>query len=86
NLERAFDVRQGLRRDDDTLPDKFFDTPLAKGKYKGAVLDRTKFEQMKDEYYELRGWDKRTGVPTKEKLMELGLATVADEVSSPLLE
>jgi aldehyde:ferredoxin oxidoreductase len=72
NLERMFDVRQGLTRADDTLPKKFFDTPLTKGKYEGAVLDKTKFEQMKDEYYELRGWDKN-GIPTKEKLTELGL-------------
>jgi len=72
NLERMFDVRQGLTRADDTLPKKFFETPLSKGKYEGAVLDKAKFEQMKDEYYELRGWDKN-GIPTKEKLTELGL-------------
>lgn len=73
NLERMFDVRQGLKREDDTLPKKFFDQPLTKGKYEGAVLDRKKFEQMKDEYYDLRGWDKQTGIPTKEKLQDLGL-------------
>ncbi len=32
---------------------------------------------MKDEYYELRGWDKSTGIPTKEKLAELGLEGAA---------
>lgn len=80
NLERMFDVRQGLRRDDDALPRKFFEQPLKKGKYKGAVLKKEKFEQMKDEYYSLRGWDKNTGVPTREKLEELGLKDIADEV------
>jgi aldehyde:ferredoxin oxidoreductase len=80
NLERMFDVRQGLRRSDDSLPKKFFDEPLSKGKYKGAVLDREKFEQMKDEYYELRGWDKQTGIPTRQKLEDLGLKDIADEV------
>jgi aldehyde:ferredoxin oxidoreductase len=74
NLERMFDVRQGLTRADDTLPKKFFETPLSKGNYEGAVLDKAGFELMKDEYYELRGWDKQTGAPTKEKLVELGLA------------
>jgi aldehyde:ferredoxin oxidoreductase len=79
NLERMFDVRQGMTREMDTLPNKFFDKPLTKGKYKGAVLDRGKFEQMKDEYYEQRGWDLKTGIPTKEKLTELGLEdTIAD--------
>jgi aldehyde:ferredoxin oxidoreductase len=80
NLERMFDVRQGLTRADDSLPKKFFEQPLSKGRYKGEVLDREKFEQMKDEYYELRGWDKKTGIPTREKLEELDLKDVADEV------
>lgn len=71
-----FDVRQGLTRSDDSLPKKFFEKPLSKGKYEGAVLDRDKFEQMKDEYYELRGWDPKTGIPTKEKLSELGLSNL----------
>ena len=76
NLERMFDVRQGMNREMDILPDKFFNKPLTKGKYEGAVLDRGKFEQMKDEYYEKRGWDKTTGLPTPEKLDELELAVV----------
>jgi aldehyde:ferredoxin oxidoreductase len=76
NLERMFDARQGLTREMDNLPNKFFDKPLTKGKYEGAVLDRKKFEQMKDEYYEKRGWDKATGLPTPEKLEELKLAVV----------
>ncbi len=73
-------MRQGLRRGDDSLPKKFFEKPLSRGPYKDAVLDREKFEQMKDEYYEIRGWDKETGIPTREKLVELGLEDVADEV------
>jgi aldehyde:ferredoxin oxidoreductase len=80
NLERMFDVRQGLRRKDDSLPKKFFEQPLTAGPYKGEVLDREKFEQMKDEYYQIRGWDKETGIPTREKLSELNLTGVADEV------
>ena len=80
NLERMFDVRQGVSRKDDSLPKKFFEEPLKKGKFEGEVLDRDKFEGMKDEYYELRGWDKKTGIPTREKLEELGLKDVADEV------
>ncbi len=73
NLERMFDVRQGLRRQDDSLPRKFFKEPLQKGPYKGEVMDEEKFEAMKDEYYEIRGWDKMTGIPTQAKLEELGL-------------
>ncbi len=74
NLERMFDVREGLRRKDDSLPKKFFEEPLRNGQYAGEVLDRDKFEAMKDEYYEIRGWDRETGIPTPEKLADLGLA------------
>jgi aldehyde:ferredoxin oxidoreductase len=78
NLERMFDVRQGVSRKDDSLPKKFFEEPLQKGQYAGEVLDRDKFEAMKDEYYEIRGWDKETGIPTREKLTELGLEDAAE--------
>ncbi len=81
NLERAFDVREGLTRADDALPKKFFKEPLKKGKFAGAVLDEARFEQMKDEYYALRGWDRETGIPTRQKLVELGLADVAEDLS-----
>ena len=35
---------------------------------------------MLDEYYAARGWDRATGIPTKEKLEELGLAYVAEKL------
>jgi len=44
---------------------------------KGMVLDRDKFEKMKDEFYEIRGWDVATGFQTRAKLVELNLADVA---------
>ena len=42
----------------------------------GAVVDREKFEKMKDEYYQLRGWDVKSGLQTKAKLTELGLEDI----------
>jgi aldehyde:ferredoxin oxidoreductase len=45
---------------------------------KGMVLDRDKFEQMKDEYYLLRGWDVKTGLPGREVLERLDLQEVAE--------
>lgn len=45
---------------------------------KGMVLDRQKFEKMKDEYYAIRGWDVSTGLQTKTKLEELGLGDIAE--------
>ena len=45
-----------------------------------AILDRSDFERMKDEYYELRGWDVVTGLQKREKLVELDLENVASEL------
>lgn len=46
----------------------------------GAVLDREKFESLKDEYYSLRGWDVATGLQTRAKLEQLGLGDMADDL------
>ncbi|MFC1822114.1 aldehyde ferredoxin oxidoreductase N-terminal domain-containing protein [Thermodesulfobacteriota bacterium] len=48
---------------------------------KGMVVDRSEFEKMKDEYYELRGWDLETGLQRKAQLEELGLDEVAETLS-----
>lgn len=49
---------------------------------KGMVVDRKEFEKMKDEYYEIRGWDVKTGLQTKAKLEDLNLAQVAKTLES----
>jgi hypothetical protein len=38
------------------------------------------FNQMLDEYYEERSWDIEKGIPTKEKLTELGMADIAADL------
>jgi aldehyde:ferredoxin oxidoreductase len=47
---------------------------------KGAVVEREEFEKMKSEYYELRGWNVETGLPTAKKLQELELGDVASDL------
>jgi aldehyde:ferredoxin oxidoreductase len=73
-LERLFNIREGLTREGDWLVDRYFDepTPLGLPIVRGRSIDREKFRKMLDEYYEHHGWDEN-GVPTKEKLQELGL-------------
>lgn len=80
NMERAFLVRDGRTRKMDTIPELFFKEPIRDGPRKGLKIDKDKFEKMKDEYYELRRWDAKTGVPTKETLERLGLKEVADDL------
>ncbi|MEM2852838.1 MAG: aldehyde ferredoxin oxidoreductase C-terminal domain-containing protein [Ignisphaera sp.] len=38
-------------------------------------------DRMLDDYYTARGWDVKTGIPTRRKLEELGLAYVAEELT-----
>jgi aldehyde:ferredoxin oxidoreductase len=47
---------------------------------KGAVVKREEFEKMRNEYYELRGWNIESGFPTAAKLKELQLNDVADDL------
>jgi aldehyde:ferredoxin oxidoreductase len=72
NLERLFIAREGITREDDTLPGRFLVEPLPEGSgtSTGSVLE---LGPMLDEYYRARGWDVETGLPTREKLAELGL-------------
>ncbi len=72
NLERLFIAREGVTRKDDTLPRRFLEEPLGPTgtPSSGATVD---LDQMLDEYYEARGWDVATGLPTPAKLAELGL-------------
>jgi aldehyde:ferredoxin oxidoreductase len=79
NVERAFNVREGVRRRDDTLPERFFGEKTTPWGVEG--LEKDKFRAMLDEYYRIRGWD-ADGVPTREKLVELDLGHIADEIGA----
>lgn len=79
-LLKTYNIREGLTRKDDTLPDRFFDEPLADGPSKGAVLSRDHIGGLLTEYYQLRGWDTQTGLPRHRKLVEIGLEDIADDL------
>ncbi|MFC1862919.1 aldehyde ferredoxin oxidoreductase family protein [Thermodesulfobacteriota bacterium] len=81
NLARAFNVMAGFTRADDTLPKRLMTEPLKDGTAKGHVISQDDLNVMLDEYYEIRGWDLETGIPTKEKLLELGLGYVAEDLA-----
>jgi aldehyde:ferredoxin oxidoreductase len=69
NLVRLFNIREGLTRDLDTLPKRFFSESLEDGPNRGRVV---RLDQLMAEYYMVRGWDE-DGVPGKKKLEELGI-------------
>ena len=76
SLVRAYNVRLGLRRKDDSFPKKFFrETPAPPLK----TLDHDNFNRMIDEYYKIRGWNSE-GIPTKERLDELNLDYVREDL------
>ncbi len=69
NIERLFNIREGLTSKDDRLPPRF-STPLPAG---GSRNRTARVDEMLPTYYTLRGWD-NNGVPTREKLAQLGIA------------
>ena len=75
NLARALMVREGRTRDQDTLHESYF----GEGNEQ-KVIPRAIFEEAKTRYYQLRGWDEETGWPTREKLDQLDLSDVANDL------
>ena len=77
-MERLFNLREGLTREDlkkgDMLNHRYFDEPCRRGAIDvvGKVIDREKFKKMVDEFYEHKGLD-QNGVPKPETLKRLGL-------------
>ena len=69
-LERLFNLREGLTPEDDTLPERFLCEPVKGGPGNGRVVH---LEPMLKEYYQARHWDRKTGRPDSERLDALGL-------------
>jgi aldehyde:ferredoxin oxidoreductase len=80
NMLRAFNAREGIAREGDTLPRRLFDEPLRGGMSDGATVDEAEWAAALDEYDRQAGWDPETGVPTRETLEGLGLGWIADEI------
>lgn len=83
NLCRLLNVMAGFTREDDLPPAVWF-TPLKAGAKKASLHDYHNTERLYwgdvqrflDQYYEERGWNPKTGKPTREKLKELQLDTL----------
>ena len=73
NLQKLFNIKHGESREDLDFPKRFYDEPQGAGPAKGRTLDRQAVKKVLEEYFEARGWDRETGMPTEKKLTELGL-------------
>jgi len=72
NLERAFMVREGFTRKDDTFPVRITNEPLLTRGAPGEGQVVRNLDEFLDGYYHIRGWTKE-GVPSEQKLNELGI-------------
>ena len=70
NLKRLINVKCGISKKDDILPERILALRLLDGGTKGHIPDQ---EKMLKDYYRERGWDE-DGIPTSEKLRELSLS------------
>jgi len=93
NLAKLVNVREGFTREDDRLPRLWeiqIEHPIktkTRGditliEYFGKSVTKDSLQKMYDDYYDEHGWDIQTGVPTKRKLIELGLKDFAEIVES----
>jgi aldehyde:ferredoxin oxidoreductase len=71
-LERLFNIREGLGRKEDVLPDRFLKEPLKNAGPSTGEYFRS-FDELLDEYYEFMGFTKN-GTPKEETIGELDLA------------
>jgi aldehyde:ferredoxin oxidoreductase len=92
SLHKAVNVREGFDRKDDTYPHKWFE-PLTDDKeqhkkmtdyFKSREITPRELDQYLDDYYDDRGWDRKRGVPTKQKLTLLGLGDLAVDMADIL--
>ena len=84
-------------REKDVLPEAFYSRPIQAAYFNpgclvpgedgeplsrmGQVVDKDKFEGMKDEYYRLRGWDVSSGLQHRKKLEDLEMGDVAEDLA-----
>jgi aldehyde:ferredoxin oxidoreductase len=73
-LARAFNVREGFARSEDTLPERNLAQPMVGGPAEGQLVE---LAPMLDEYYRLMGWDEE-GVPTPQRLDDLQIASILE--------
>lgn len=78
NLKRVFNLKHGQSPKEDTLPYRLLYEPLREGATANVVV---RLSEMLPEYYELRGWDQKSGLPSDRKLSDLELLDTIEKAS-----
>jgi len=82
NLEKSFNaLHTNFSRGDDLPPKRFQEEEVKTGPYKGFKIEKNKYSEMLDEFYQLWGWDKKTGMQTRTDLKRLGLEDIAKKLA-----
>jgi len=88
NVYKALNVREGFTRHDDTYPKKWLGPVIETdgrekwlhNRYTKKILRSQDLDNMLDDYYDERGWDKEKGIPMETKLRELSLEDIAHDL------
>jgi len=81
NLEKAFNTfHTDFDRKDDYPPKRFMQESVKCGPYKGYRCEKESWDRMLDQFYELQGWDKITGLQTRTLLKKLGMEDVSQKL------
>ena len=75
-MARVFNVREGFKKEDDWLPERFFH-PKTSGALSKTAIDPERLKNAIRTYYEIMGWDEN-GVPKRSKLEELDIGWAAE--------
>lgn len=67
-MARLFNIREGLTKEDDTIPPRLFKEPI--GPEKNLVVSKENLEVMLKEYYAIHGWDEN-GIPEEAVALSL---------------
>lgn len=78
-IKKAFNIREGWTREDDDLNYRWKHEPMKLGPSAGHIVTDEELEDMKNQYYEVKGWTKEGMIP-KSKLIELGMEDIAEEI------
>jgi len=84
-LARVFNAREGYTDKDDIIPERFYQA-FNSGPLKDKKIGKETMNQAIQTYYRMAGWDPERAVPTKEKLQELDLEWVVEELEKPIIK